>query len=97
MSSQVKTKKPKAKNYEFSEVDVTRWEMIGVVNGRQQFEFDIVPKIKSHLGVFTGSTRVGDAFVVAIKAYPDVLYDVELSVSPSGVCKLLAGKSYKAK
>lgn len=96
MSSQVKTQaKPKAKNYEFSEVEVTRWEMVGVVNGKQQFEFDVIPKIKSHLGMFSGTTKVGDSFVAAIKAHPDVLYDVVLRVTPSGVCTLIDGRSFK--
>lgn len=93
----VKTQKSKNKTYKFSEVKVLNWDMIGVVNGRQKFEFDVFCEHKPHLGIFNGATRIEDPFVVAIKSHPDYLYDVELSVSPTGVCKLLAGKSYKAK
>lgn len=96
VKTQKKTQKSKNKTYTFSEVQVLSWEMIGVVNGRQKFEFDVFCEHKPHLGIFNGVTRIEDPFVVAIKAHPDYLYDVELSVSPTGVCKLLAGKSYKA-
>ena len=87
--------KAKTRTYKFTEVKILNWEMIGVVNGRQQFEVELFCEMKPHLGKFIGITRIKDPFVTAIKAHPDVLYDVEVSVTPTGNCKLLAGKSFK--
>ena len=86
--------KPKAVIYNFSEVEVFRWEMVGVVRGSQQFEFEVFCPHKAHLGTFHGTTKVGNSFVLALKAYPDILYDVSLRVTPSGVCTMTEALSF---
>lgn len=89
------TPKSKTVVYELTEVNVLQWEMVGVVKGNQQFQFEVECPHKIHLGSFIGTTRVGDGFVMAIKAHPDTLYDVTLRVTPSGVCTMLEGRSFK--
>lgn len=92
----IKNQKPKTKIYKFSEVDVIEWEMIGVINGRQQFQFVVACESKQHLGEFQGTTqKTGVDFVLAIMAYPDKLYDVELRVTPTGICTMLSAKSHE--
>lgn len=79
----------------YKKVEVIEWEMVGVVKGRQIFQYELQPIPKDpEVGIITGTTKASDDFVLAIKSHPDFLFNVELEIGKTGICRMKDARSY---
>lgn len=77
--------------FNLDKVTVHEWELIGTIRGKQIFHFIIEHDV---YGNFEGETVKGNSFVLALKSYPDELYNVTIETTVN-TCYMTDASSFK--